>query len=175
MNLPNKITFARILLIPVFIVAFFYGRYWEALVLFAILSGTDWLDGYLARKLNQITTLGKYLDPLADKLLIISALILLLPIERIFFSICLMIIFIRDFLVDGFCTIAIDKKVIIPANIWGKVKTCTQIASILLFLFGLAISNEYVLTSAAVILIIAVGLTIVSGVIYIAGKWKEVM
>ena len=175
MNLPNKITLTRIILIPVFIATYFLHLYWVTLALFALLSASDWLDGFIARKTNQVTTLGKYLDPMADKLLVISALILLLPLEPMFFSICLIIIFARDFMVDGFRGIALNKNILIPANWWGKVKTCFQIASILLYFLGLAMSNEMILSIASLMLIVAVILTVISGYIYISTKWKEVI
>jgi len=175
MNLPNRITLFRICLIPVFIATYFLQLYWASLAFFLALSATDWLDGFIARKTNQVTTLGKYMDPVADKLLNISALILLSSLEPVFFSICLIITFARDFMVDGFRTVAINKNVIIPANWWGKVKTCVQILAISLYFLGIALNNEMILSIASLILIIAVLLTVISGIIYITTKWKEVI
>lgn len=139
MNMPNKLTLARIILIPVF-VFFLLMRSslplvasWISFLVFVIASLTDAADGYLARKNNQVTNFGKIADPLADKLLVSSALIGFVSLNLI--SPWPVIIIIgREFAVTGLRVIAASEGFIISASIWGKLKTITQIIAILVFL-----------------------------------------
>lgn len=137
MSLPNKITLVRIALVPIFMLfalANFHG--YEgifAAVIFAAAAFTDGLDGHIARSRNQITTLGKFLDPLADKLLVSAALIILVELGKISSWIAVIII-CREFAVTGMRTIAVKEGVVIAASIWGKLKTVTQIFAILCLL-----------------------------------------
>ena len=147
MNLANKITLARVILVPVFIILIMASQIpglaglvadgtisqnvlnWCALAVFIIASMTDFLDGYIARKYNMISNFGKFMDPLADKLLVCSALICLLALGRINVFLVLIII-ARDFIISGFRLVASDKGVVIAANMWGKVKTTMQMVMI---------------------------------------------
>ena len=164
MNLPNKLTILRVFLVPVFVVFMLTdlgGRYsnWIALVIFVAASLTDSLDGYLARKNNLVTNFGKFMDPLADKLLVCSALICLMAIDRVPAWMVLIII-AREFIISGFRLVASDAGVVIAASYWGKFKTISQVVMII----ALLIEFPY----ASVFSWIAVILTIVSLVDYMA-------
>lgn len=134
MNLPNKLTILRTLLIPFFLVALVwnedyggvipYGN-WIALFIFAAASITDMLDGKIARKYNLVTNFGKFMDPLADKLLVSSAMIAFVELGRIEYWIVIIII-AREFIISGFRLVAADNGVVIAAGIWGKIKTAEQ-------------------------------------------------
>jgi len=134
MNLPNKLTILRTILIPFFLVALLcdenYGGFipfgnWIALAIFAIASITDMLDGMIARKYNLVTNFGKFMDPLADKLLVCSAMIAFIELERIPCWIVIIII-AREFIISGFRLVASDNGIVIAAGIWGKIKTAEQ-------------------------------------------------
>ena len=141
LNLPNKLTMFRILIIPLFLVFLLsdiggiYGRY-IALVIFVIASITDALDGYIARKRNLITTFGKFMDPLADKILVCSALIGLVQTGDIYAA-AVIIIITREFIVTGFRLVVSDKGVVIAASKWGKIKTVSQMIMVIYLLMGL--------------------------------------
>lgn len=131
MNTPNKLTILRVLLIPVFVIVFLNEQipYNEiiAVAIFIIASLTDFFDGYLARKYNLITNFGKFLDPLADKLLVNIALICFLTIPgNPVPAWVVMIIISRDFIISGFRLVASDNGIVIAADYWGKVKTTVQ-------------------------------------------------
>jgi CDP-diacylglycerol--glycerol-3-phosphate 3-phosphatidyltransferase len=138
MNTPNKLTIGRMILVPflvVFLLTGFGGsanRY-ICLAIFAVASITDWFDGYLARKYNLITNFGKFMDPLADKLLVCSAMICMIELERLpaWFVI---IIIAREFIISGFRLIAAENGVVIAANYWGKFKTTSQMIMIILLI-----------------------------------------
>ncbi len=147
MNLANKITLMRVILVPVFIVLIMASQIpglkglvengtlsqvvlnWCALGVFIIASVTDFLDGFIARKYNMVSNFGKFMDPLADKLLVCSALICLLALGRMNVFLVLVII-ARDFIISGFRLVASDKGVVIAANMWGKIKTTMQMVMI---------------------------------------------
>lgn len=138
MNLPNKLTILRAVLIPFFLVALLcdqnYGGFvpygnWIALVIFAAASITDMLDGKIARKYNLVTNFGKFMDPLADKLLVSSALIAFIELHRIPAWIVIIII-AREFIISGYRLVAADKGIVIAAGIWGKVKTAVTMVMI---------------------------------------------
>jgi CDP-diacylglycerol--glycerol-3-phosphate 3-phosphatidyltransferase len=136
LNLPNLITGLRILLIPVFLFLFMTPSptrsQWAALV-FVLASATDLLDGYIARKMEQITSLGKLLDPIADKLLVISALILLVAFERA--PVILVILLVcREMAITGLRVIASERGIIIPAERLGKLKTFLQVVAVTLLI-----------------------------------------
>ncbi len=134
MNTPNKITLARVLLIPIFMVVLlwqFKGSDICAAIIFAVASLTDGIDGHIARKHNLVTDFGKFLDPLADKLLVSTALICLTGLGRIN-AYMTVIIIAREFIVTGLRSIAAAKGVVIAAIMTGKVKTCIQIAACIL-------------------------------------------
>ena len=141
MNLPNKLTILRTILIPFFLVAMLwdavpYGN-WIALVIFAIASLTDMLDGKIARKYNLVTNFGKFMDPLADKLLVCSALIAFVELGRIPCWIVIVII-AREFIISGFRLVAADNGIVIAAGMWGKVKTAEQMVMICILLADLS-------------------------------------
>ena len=145
MNLPNKLTLFRIILVPIMVIVSFFdipGSFlgisttmWIMELIFIIASITDKLDGYLARKNNQVTNFGKFLDPIADKILVVAAMILFVEMGRLPAWIPIIVIF-REFAVSGYRLIAVQNSgKVIAANVWGKLKTVTQmIAIILMFL-----------------------------------------
>lgn len=184
MNLANKLTMLRILLVPIFLVFIAvkdipYGTF-IATIIFIIASITDQLDGYIARSRNQITTFGKFMDPLADKLLVTAALISLVEL-KIIPAWAAVVIIAREFAVSGLRTIAASEGKVIAASIWGKVKTVIQITAILICLFRVNVeSSEYlyslvtgnqilkyiIVYGSNYVLILAVILTIISGIDY---------
>ena len=130
MNLPNKLTTFRVILIP-FFVFFLLAPYFEgygnyiALVIFIVASLTDFLDGKIARKYNLVTNFGKFMDPLADKLLVCSAMICLIQTGQLAAWIVVIII-AREFIISGFRLVAADNDIVIAASYWGKFKTVSQ-------------------------------------------------
>ena len=162
MNLPNKLTLLRIVMIPVFVVLLLWGpkpvcNYVAALVFIAA-SLTDTADGYIARKYNLITTFGKFMDPLADKLLVCSAMICLVDLGRIE-SWIVIIIIAREFIISGFRLIAVEKGTVIAANYWGKVKTVTQMVMVILMVANLGgVFN----TIAQIVKWLALAMTVIS-------------
>ena len=173
MNLPNKLTIFRVILIPFFIVALLVpgipAGNWIALAIFIVASLTDLLDGKIARKYNLVTNFGKFMDPLADKLLVCSALICLVELSRIP-SWMVVIIIAREFTISGFRLIAADNGVVIAASYWGKFKTTFQMIAVCLMIANIPVLS--LLTT--VITWIAVILTVVSLVDYLV-KNKDVM
>ena len=140
MNTPNKLTLLRVILIPFFVACMLavdagWGK-WAALAIFIVASLTDTLDGYLARRDNLVTNFGKFMDPLADKLLVCSAMICLVDMERIPSWIVIIIIG-REFVISGFRLIASDNGVVIAANYWGKIKTVCQMIMIIVVIANL--------------------------------------
>lgn len=184
MNLANKLTMLRIFLVPLFLIfiAFKnipYGTIIATLI-FIVASLTDQLDGYIARSRNQITNFGKFMDPLADKLLVTAALVSLVEMHLIP-SWAAVIIIAREFAVSGLRTLAASEGIVIAASWWGKIKTITQIVAILLLLAKVNVASSQYLTDLIinnrfltgffevvpnVILIIAVIITIISGIDY---------
>ena len=125
MNLPNKLTLMRVILIPVYLVLWhleFPGNNYAALAVFVVASLTDFLDGYIARKYDLVTDFGKFMDPLADKLLVCSALICLIELRQLPAWMVIVIIS-REFIISGFRLVASDNGVVIAASYWGKFKT----------------------------------------------------
>jgi CDP-diacylglycerol--glycerol-3-phosphate 3-phosphatidyltransferase len=157
-NVPNVLTMIRLALIPVFVVL--HAMYLEklALLTFCVASFTDWLDGHIARKNNLITTFGKFMDPLADKLLVCSAMICLVDLGRIE-SWIVIIIIAREFIISGFRLIAVEKGTVIAANYWGKFKTVTQMVMVILMVANLGgVFN----TIAQVVKWLALAMTVIS-------------
>ncbi len=173
MNLPNKLTMFRVILIPFFVVFLLVDitpvDKWIALAVFIIASLTDMLDGKIARKYNLVTNFGKFMDPLADKLLVCSALVCLVAVDRIPAWMVIVVI-AREFIISGFRLVASDNGVVIAASYWGKFKTTFQIIMICLMIADLAALQ--LLTT--IVTWVAVILTIVSLVDYLV-KNKEVM
>ena len=140
MNLPNKLTIIRIILVPIMVIIPFLGIQGEVLgipitwiimdSIFIIASLTDKLDGYLARKNNQVTTFGKFLDPLADKILVLAAMVMLVEMDKLPGWIPI-IVLAREFVVSGYRLVAVQKENnVIAASIWGKIKTVTQMIAV---------------------------------------------
>ena len=188
MNLPNKLTVMRIILVPIFVIALLSaglpGRYLIAELIFAAASLTDHYDGKIARERNQITNFGKFLDPLADKILVISALVCFLELG--FANVwCVLLIIAREFMVTSIRLVAMDSGQVIPANRWGKFKTVSQIIAVIIVLalqyvgslisagtvapFTVAgmTSGEAFLLFGNIILWIATFFTVLSGIVYI--------
>ncbi len=162
MNLPNRLTILRIFLIP-FFVFFMLSDFskWIALIIFVVASLTDMLDGKIARKYNLVTDFGKFMDPLADKLLVCSALICLVELKRIPAWIVIAIIS-REFIISGFRLVAAEKQIVIAANFWGKIKTVCQ-----MFMVILMIANIRALTLITQIMMwLSLILTVVSLMTY---------
>ena len=182
MNLPNKLTVGRLVLTVFFVGFLSTSTHWgdvAALTLFIIASLTDWLDGYLARKLNQMTNFGKLMDPLADKVLVASALVCLIPLRALPAWVVIVII-TREFLITGLRQIAASQGVILPADPLGKHKTAWQLITILFYLILLAAGDclgdesrwlKFLWVQVGPWLIgITVVLTIYSGLAYL---WKN--
>ena len=173
MNLPNKLTVLRICMIPFFVAALLYENGADqtmriiANVIFITASLTDLLDGKIARKYGLVTNFGKFMDPLADKLLVCSALICLIQLGQLPAWVVIVIIS-REFIISGFRLVAADNGIVIAASYWGKFKTVFQMTAVVLLIF--TIPPLSVLTSA--VLWIAVILTVVSLVDYVAKNIK---
>ena len=173
MNLPNKLTTLRVIMIPFFVLFMLLDggvsqtyRYIAA-VIFIVASFTDLLDGKIARKYNLVTNFGKFMDPLADKLLVCSALICLIELGQLPAWVVIIIIS-REFIISGFRLVAADNGVVIAASYWGKFKTTFQMAAVILMIF-----NIPALTLVTnIVVVIAVALTIISLVDYVAKNIK---
>ena len=171
MNLPNKLTILRVILIPFFVVFMLFditgaADKWIALVIFCVASLTDMLDGKIARKYNLVTNFGKFMDPLADKLLVCTALICLTSMNRLNVIVVLVII-AREFIISGFRLVASDNGIVIAASYWGKFKTVSQMALIIVLIMDLGGVWNVVGT---VLTWVALFLTVVSLIDYIAKK-----
>ena len=190
MNLANKLTIFRILLVPIMVIIPFLNipgnflnvsiTYWTVDIIFIIASITDKLDGYIARSRNEITTFGKFLDPIADKILVLAAMLILVEINHLPAWIPIIVI-VREFVVSGYRLVAVEKGGnVIAANIWGKLKTVTQMIAIIVafidvnafasFIFKPLNGFELyfnILTSA--LIFISIIATIFSGWSYIKG------
>ena len=173
MNLPNKLTIVRVCLIPFFVAAllFDHGNNYTmrivANVLFILASLTDLFDGKIARKYNMVTNFGKFMDPLADKLLVCSALICLIELGQLAAWVVIIIIS-REFIISGFRLVAADNGVVIAASYWGKFKTTFQMIAVILLIFDIPALR--MVTNITVV--IAVALTIISLVDYVAKNYR---
>ena len=168
MNLPNKLTVLRVIMIPFFVAALLYDgganqnmRY-VAAALFIIASLTDMLDGKIARKYNLVTNFGKFMDPLADKLLVCSALICMIELRELP-AWMVIIIISREFIISGFRLVASDNGVVIAASYWGKFKTTFQMIGVVLLIFNIPVLS----TLTTIIVWIALALTVISLVDYV--------
>ena len=174
MNTPNKLTIARMILVPFFVLFTLTGWGGDAnryicLAIFVIASVTDWFDGHLARKNNLVTNFGKFMDPLADKLLVCSALICMIELDRLPAWIVIIVI-AREFIISGFRLVASDNHVVIAASYWGKFKTTFQMIMVCLMIANIGALN--ILTQ--IVMWIALALTIISLIDYIV-KNKNVL
>ncbi len=176
MNLANKITIARILLVPIFMVFLLakipYGVT-IASIIFIVAALTDSLDGYIARSRNQVTKLGKFMDPLADKLLVTAALVSLVQMDKLAAWVVVVIIS-RELVVSVFRAIAASEGIVIAASPWGKGKTITQIVAIVTLLFNNYPFRLYNIPFDTISVWVAVILTVISGYDYI-NKNKQVL
>lgn len=187
MNLPNKLTLLRVFLIPFFLL-FMYLKmpfhYLIALIIFAAASITDALDGKIARKRNLVTNFGKFLDPLADKVLVISALTVFVEIPEIKMgAVPLIIISAREFMVSGLRLLAADSGIVVAAGIWGKLKTAFTMVAIVVALvwlsvcydfdFGISVGLKDAVDNIIIpaLIWISTALTVISGGVYLKGYW----
>ena len=184
-NLPNKLTIFRIFLIPVIMIVYSISNWrmnsfifpnlsvanFVVLLLIFIGALTDFLDGHIARKYNLVTNFGKFMDPLADKLLVCSAMIALVGMHRLS-SIVAIIIIAREFIISGFRLIASDNGIVIAASYWGKFKTNFQMFMIIMLIIDLGTSTAVMIEN--ILIVIATALTIISLVDYLV-KNKQVL
>lgn len=179
MNIPNALTLLRIVLIPVFVVMFYLPQGWSYLgtaLIFAIAGITDWLDGYLARKLNQSTPFGAFLDPVADKLMVVIALVLLT--ERYhawWFSVPATVIIGREIVISALreWMAEIGRRTSVAVSYVGKVKTTVQMVAITIFLALSPNSGAWLLVLCTVLLYVAASLTLWSMLLYLRAAWAE--
>ena len=187
MNLPNKLTLLRVFLIPFFLL-FIYLRipfhFLIALVIFAAASITDALDGNIARKRNLVTNVGKFLDPLADKVLVIAALTVFVELSEVNMgAIPLIIISAREFMVSGLRLLAANSGTVVAAGIWGKLKTAFTMVAIIAILLWLSLRGDFSVSFSEgiisavenvitpILIWTATVLTVVSGAVYLKGYW----
>lgn len=172
MNLANKITIVRICMIPIFLVALLNNFLDPSLsrifatVIFILASATDALDGHIARSQNMITDFGKFMDPIADKLLVSSALIGLVQLDELS-AIVVIIIISREFIISGFRLVAASKNIVIAASIWGKFKTIVQMVMIVVVLSGINKLHPILETISQILIWVSAILSIISAVDYI--------
>lgn len=188
MNLPNKLTLLRVVLIPFFLLFMYINvpfHYGIALVIFAAASITDALDGKIARARNLVTNFGKFLDPLADKVLVLAALTVFveLPCVKIG-AIPLIIITAREFMVSGLRLLAANSGVVVAAGIWGKLKTAFTMVAIIAILFWLCLLYDFGIVPVGtfvnavdnilvpVLVWVSTILTVISGGVYLKGYWN---
>lgn len=175
MNLPNKLTMIRVMIIPLFIIFLLLdvcgiADKWIALALFIAASLTDWLDGKIARERHLVTNFGKFMDPLADKLLVCSALICFVELGQLP-SWYVIIIISREFIISGFRLVAVDNGVVIAASYWGKVKTAVSMVMIGFLIADLQLPLFVIVTK--ILIVAALILTVVSLIDYIV-KNKDI-
>ena len=168
MNTPNKLTIARMIIVPFLVIFLLTGWGGEAnryisLTLFVVASVTDWFDGYLARKNNLVTNFGKFMDPLADKLLVCSAMICMIHLTSLS-AWFVIIIIAREFIISGFRLIAAENGIVIAANYWGKFKTASQMIMIILLI--LHFDGIFVILEQ-IFIWLSLALTIISLITYI--------
>jgi len=165
MNLPNKLTIFRCILIVPFVALLLSGYDLIATIIFVVASLTDLLDGKIARKYNLVTNFGKFMDPLADKLLVCSALICLVEMGRLeAWIVC--IIIAREFIISGFRLIASDNGIVIAASYWGKFKTTFQMIMVIVLMLNF--QNNIMFILGRVLVWISLALTVISLVDYVA-------
>ncbi|WP_074033218.1 CDP-diacylglycerol--glycerol-3-phosphate 3-phosphatidyltransferase [Exiguobacterium sp. AT1b] len=189
MNLPNRLTMLRVVLIPVFVVLLAVDFDWGNItflgaeiplhqfiagVIFTIAAITDWLDGHLARKHNLVTNFGKFMDPLADKLLVTAALVLLVEMDLVAAWV-VVVILSREFAVTGLRLVAADEGIVVAAGKSGKAKTWVQLFAIIFLLFGNPIFSYVGIPFGEWAMWLALALTIYSGAEYFAQNYKIIV
>lgn len=178
MNLPNKLTISRLVSLPFLIACFYidspFGR-WGLLVLFVLASITDYLDGRIARARNLVTSLGKFLDPIADKALVNSVLVCFVEIGYASAA-AVIIILIREFVVSGVRMEAASRGKVVAANIFGKAKTMFQMVSMTAVLFLRAVYGDpaWLITTSNILCWISAAITALSGIVYVVDN-KEIL
>ncbi|MBP5579328.1 MAG: CDP-diacylglycerol--glycerol-3-phosphate 3-phosphatidyltransferase [Ruminococcus sp.] len=188
MNLPNKLTLLRVLLIPFFLLFMYINvpfHYAIALIIFAAASITDALDGKIARSRNLVTNFGKFLDPLADKVLVIAALAVFVELAEVNMgAVPFIIITAREFMVSGLRLLAANSGIVVAAGIWGKLKTAFTMVAIIAILFWLSLCFDFGIdfpdafrnavdnVIIPALIWISAGLTVISGVVYLKGYWN---
>ncbi|MGM9526361.1 MAG: CDP-diacylglycerol--glycerol-3-phosphate 3-phosphatidyltransferase [Peptococcaceae bacterium] len=171
MNLPNKLTIARVCMVPLFMVALMMNTGTSrvvAMVIFALASLTDMLDGKIARKYNLITNFGKLMDPLADKILTAAAMVCLVELGDLAAWIVVIILF-REYAITGLRSVAASENIVVAANIWGKVKTVCQMFALMLLMLKPQIMALCGINLGLWLMYVALILTVYSGVDYV---WK---
>ena len=176
MNLPNKLTVLRVIMVPFFVFFMLTGvggaaNKWIALIIFCVASLTDMLDGKIARARNLVTNFGKFMDPLADKLLVCSAMICMIPLGKLQAWFVIVII-AREFIISGFRLIASANGVVIAASYWGKFKTTFQMLMVIVLILNIQMSFFQIL--GMILTYVALILTVVSLIDYIV-KNKDVL
>jgi len=174
-NVPNLLSLSRILAVPVFIILMLEPNPIRALIagiVFSLASATDWLDGYLARKWGQVTKVGKLLDPIADKILVASALVMLVEISRIPSWMAIVIIG-REFAVTGLRAMAASEGIIIPAENLGKYKVGAQITAVLSLVLDYYLDKGWLTELGLLALWVAMILAVYSGGTYFKKYWKQ--
>lgn len=167
MNLPNKLTMIRIIAVPFFIITFLLGMYPVALVIFIGASITDYFDGKIARSQNLVTNFGKIMDPLADKILVYSALCLFIETDTID-AWMLIVILAREFIVAGMRTVAASEGRVLAAGMSGKIKTVLQMFAVIIMIAGLWLRDiPMIMTVGYYIFIASLIMTVYSGVEYV--------
>ena len=166
MTTASKLTLLRVALIPVFMAVFLLGSHWVALAVFILASVTDFVDGYIARHYNQVSDFGKFLDPLADKLLVFSAMLIFVQWDRMA-AWAVMVVLARELAVSGLRMVAASNGTVLAAGWSGKIKT----ASTMVGLCAMIAFPGYPLLDTVVVWVIVVT-TVVSGVEYFAKNWK---
>ncbi|MCR5111218.1 MAG: CDP-diacylglycerol--glycerol-3-phosphate 3-phosphatidyltransferase [Ruminococcus sp.] len=187
MNLPNKLTLTRVILIPFFLLFIYWKvpfHFLIALVIFAAASITDALDGKIARKNNLVTNFGKFLDPLADKVLVIAALTVFVELSEVNMgAVPLIIITAREFMVSGLRLLAANSGTVVAAGIWGKLKTAFTMVAIIAILLWLSLRGDFSVNFSEnavsavenvitpILIWTATVLTVLSGAVYLKGYW----
>jgi CDP-diacylglycerol--glycerol-3-phosphate 3-phosphatidyltransferase/cardiolipin synthase len=168
MNLPNKLTVARAIAVPFFIAAYLLGHFWIALIIFVAASITDFFDGKIARSRNLVTNFGKIMDPLADKILVYSALCLFIE-SGVIRAWMLILILAREFIVAGMRTVAASEGRVLAAGMSGKIKTALQMVAVIVYLFALIPTgiSSAAMTVGNVIFMLSLVMTVYSGTEYV--------
>ncbi len=174
LNLPNQLTIVRIVAIPLYLLVLYINKDWSnvtATIIFILAGASDFLDGYIARKYNLITDLGKILDPIADKILVAAALIALIDLDRLYWWIAV-IMLARDFTMEALRNLAASKGVIIAAGIWGKLKTTFQMVAIGMISFNITWLGINWFILGTICMYIALVLSVYSAYVYFRDYFK---
>ncbi len=166
MNLPNKLTIARVVVVPIFILLFLFNFHLIAFVVFILAALTDLIDGQIARKYNLVSNFGKIMDPLADKILVYSAFCLMVE-NGLIPGWMLIVILTREFIVAGMRTVAASEGLVVAAGMSGKIKTALQMVAVPMLLLIPVISWQFWVTASMIVLWASLFMTVYSGIEYI--------